>query len=152
LKILRALAFPVINGMCVAPLSALATGKTALLQSIASPGPATTVQQQGPTPPLLGQPIERELSGAQTRSCRLNIQDHQYARVVVEQHGIDVMVQLLDNSGAGLAEYNSESRLTGVATLGIVADTAAVYQLKIKAISGHSFIQSGEWANLAGKR
>jgi hypothetical protein len=70
----------------------------------------------------------------------------------VEQHGIDVTVQLLDNSGAGLAEYNLESRLTGVETLVIVADTAAVYKLKVKASYWASFIQSGEWANLAGKR
>lgn len=154
LKILRVLAFSITLGItlgiCVAPLSALATGNTALLQSVANPNPATTVQQQGPTPLLLpGHPIERELSGAQTHSYRLDIQEHQYAKVIVEQHGIDVTVQLLDNRGTVLAEYNSESRLTGVETPGIVADAAAVYQLKVKAsypkiAAGHYQIRIAE--------
>jgi hypothetical protein len=38
-----------------------------------------------------GKPIERELSGGESHSYRLNVTTGQYARVVVEQKGIDVV-------------------------------------------------------------
>jgi len=41
-----------------------------------------------------GKPIERELSGGESHSYQLNVTTGQYARVVVEQKGIDVVVSV----------------------------------------------------------
>lgn len=134
LTIARTLAFSASLAAFVVPLTMLATGHATLSESVAGPGPLTPVQQEGPTPLLqANKPVERELSGAQVHSYRMEAHEHEYARIVVEQHRVDVTVQLLSNDGALLAEYNSESRLTGAETLGIAADAAAVYQLKVKA-------------------
>lgn len=120
--------------ICIAPLSALAACDLTFLPGAANSGQATAVQQDEKMPLLeSGKPLEHELSGAQVDSYRLTVSAHQYAKVVVEQRGVDVTAQLLDSSGTLLADYNSESRLQGNETLGIVADAAITYQIKIKA-------------------
>ncbi|HKD78491.1 MAG TPA: CHAT domain-containing tetratricopeptide repeat protein [Candidatus Angelobacter sp.] len=149
-NILRALVFCACFGTCITSLIAQATGHAAASDGIANPALVTMAQQPAPMPLLQpGKPIERELSGAETHWYRLDVPEHQYAKVVVEQRGVDVTVQVLDNTGAVLAEYDSESRLTGVEKLGIAADSTAVYQLKVKAsypkiAAGRYQIQIGE--------
>lgn len=143
----RASAFSGMLAMFFAPLNVLPGGHSITLQAAASSGPAITVQQDGPTPLLVvGKPIDRELSGTETHSYRLDIPARHYAKVVVEQRGIDVTVQLLDSARTLQAEYNSESRLTGEETLGIGVDSAATYEIKIiasypKIASGHYRVQ-----------
>ena len=46
-----------------------------------------------------GKPIERKLSGGESHSYQLNVTTGQYARVVVEQKGIDVVVSLFGPDG-----------------------------------------------------
>ena len=46
-----------------------------------------------------GKPIERELAGGESHSYQLNVSDGQYARVIVEQKGIDVVVSLFGPDG-----------------------------------------------------
>jgi len=41
-----------------------------------------------------GKPIERELSGGESHTYQLNVATGQYARVIVEQKGIDVVVSV----------------------------------------------------------
>lgn len=120
--------------MLSAPLNALAINNTAFPSGLFGSGPAITEQQDG-QPPMLepSKPVERQLSGTQIDTYRLTIPEHQYAKVVVEQRGVDVTAQLLDSAGTLLANYNSESRLQGNETLDIVADAPVTYQIKIKA-------------------
>jgi len=46
-----------------------------------------------------GKPIERELSGGESHSYQLNITTGQYARVIIEQKGIDVVVSVFGPDG-----------------------------------------------------
>ena len=144
LSIFRPLAFLGMLGTLIAPLNARAVIDAILLQKPASPEPAPTALQDAQIPLLQrGKPIEREMSGAQSDSYRLNVPENQYARVVVEQRGVDVKVQLLDNAGTVLANYNSESRTTGNETLGIVTGSAAAYHVKV--VANYPKIASGRY-------
>ena len=60
-----------------------------------------------------GVPIDRELSGAQADVYRLALAKDQYAAAIVEQRGIDVVVQLMDPAGKQIAEFDAESRRQG---------------------------------------
>jgi hypothetical protein len=46
-----------------------------------------------------GKPIERQLSGGESHSYQLNVKAGQYARVIVDQRGIDVVVNLFGPDG-----------------------------------------------------
>lgn len=133
LNLTGALALSGMFAIFSAPLSALATCNSTYFPNLPGSAQATS-GQDGQIPTLeSGKPVERELSGTQIDSYRLTIPEHQYAKVIVEQRGVDVTAQLLDSAGALLANYNSESRLQGNETLDIVADAATTYQIKIKA-------------------
>ncbi|HKC89085.1 MAG TPA: hypothetical protein VKG02_24085, partial [Blastocatellia bacterium] len=58
-----------------------------------------------------GKPIERELAGGQSHSYQLSLDAGQYAGVVVDQRGIDVVIRLSGPDGKQIAEFDSESRL-----------------------------------------
>jgi CHAT domain-containing protein len=94
---------------------------------------AVTPNQQEITALEPGKPVERELAGAQVHAYRIALAEGQYANVLVEQRGIDVVVQFLDASGKLLAEFDSESRKQGKEQVGLVAESRADYQLNIKA-------------------
>ncbi len=133
-NVMRALALSAMLATFSAPLSALTITSAIFFQNLPGPGQTTTAQQDGPIPMLeASKPVERELLGTQTHSYRLTMAEHQYARVVVEQRGVDVTVQLVDSAGVWLADYNSELRTQGAETVDIVADSAGVYRLIVKA-------------------
>ena len=46
-----------------------------------------------------GKPIEREISGGQTHFYKLSVAAGQYARVIIDQRGIDVVVKLFAPNG-----------------------------------------------------
>src|SRR5262245_39157708 len=63
-----------------------------------------------------GKPIERELSGGQSHSYKLAMISGQYAHIVVEQRGIDVVVALVALDGKKIVEVDSESVIEGSET------------------------------------
>ena len=63
-----------------------------------------------------GTPIERELAGGQSHSYQLTLTADQYLLVVVEQRGIDVVVQLLGPDDKQIMEFDSEIRDYGQRT------------------------------------
>jgi CHAT domain-containing protein len=80
-----------------------------------------------------GKPIERELTGGQGHLYRVALAAAEYANLSIEQRGIDVVVQLLGPDGTLIAEFDSESRKQGKEIVGLVADSAVNYGLRIKA-------------------
>ncbi len=77
--------------------------------------------------------IARELVGQQKRSYQLLLSVNQYAKVTVEQQGIDVLARLSGIDGKPLAEYDSEMRPNGTETVEFVASVEGNYQLDISA-------------------
>ena len=80
-----------------------------------------------------GQPVEREISGGQKHSYQLKLVNGQYACLIVEQQGIDVVVQLLGDDGKQIAEFDSDPRIQGSEKVEIVAEAARTYTLDVKA-------------------
>ena len=102
-----------------------------MLLSMASSIPA---QAQETASLELGKAIERELSGGQTHAYSFALAAGQFARVIVEQKGIDVVVRLLDANGNSLAEVDSPNDDRGEEVLFWATPTTAPLRLAIKSL------------------
>ena len=83
-----------------------------------------------------GRPIERELAGGQSHSYQLTLAADQYLLVVVEQRGIDVVVQLLGPDDKQIMEFDSEIRDYGQEPVSQVAEVSGSYRLNLRAKHG----------------
>ncbi|HEU0175875.1 MAG TPA: tetratricopeptide repeat protein, partial [Blastocatellia bacterium] len=77
-------------------------------------------------------PIERELTGGQSHSYQLTLDAGQYANLVVEQRGIDVVVRLSGPDGKQIMEFDSEIRPQGKESVSLVAEAAGSYRLIVQ--------------------
>lgn len=105
-----------------------------------SPAQSTTQQQitgaqnaQKATTLESGTPVERELAGGQEHGYQITLAEGQYARVVVEQRGIDLIVQLFAADGKSIADFDVEIRIQGEEKIEVVSLAAGSYRLLIKA-------------------
>ena len=81
-----------------------------------------------------GQVIERDLSGGQADFFRVTLQGGECADLVVEQRGIDVMIQVLDDANTVTSAFESESRKFGQEQVLLVADTPQSFRIKIRPV------------------
>jgi tetratricopeptide (TPR) repeat protein len=81
----------------------------------------------------LGKAIERELAGGQKQAYQLTLAEGQYARVTIEQRGIDVVARLLGPDGKVFLEFDFEIRPQGQEPVEWVAETAGNYRLSVEA-------------------
>ncbi len=79
-----------------------------------------------------GKPVERELAGGQTHSYQITLSAGQYLSVVVEQRGIDVVVELFGSDGKQIAGFDSESGNQGRETVSQVAEASGSHRLVVK--------------------
>ena len=105
------------------------------IAAIAAASSLLGAAQDGPKAAILDrrQPTGRTLSGGEAHLFRLPLIAGEYAGVIVEQRGIDVLVQVLNPEGQLVATFDSESRKRGQEFIGIVADLTADYGLRVKA-------------------
>jgi CHAT domain-containing protein/Tfp pilus assembly protein PilF len=78
-----------------------------------------------------GTPVERQLAGGQTHSFQIGLAAGQYARVKVEQRGIDVVLHLTGPDGKPFADYDDEKRLYGEENAELVAGQSGTYTLNV---------------------
>ena len=78
----------------------------------------------------LDKPIERELAGGETHTYRLELASGQYARVVVDQRGINVVVTLSSPDGKKIIEL--ERARIGPEPVSVLADASGTYLLKLR--------------------
>lgn len=83
-----------------------------------------------------GQTVERELKGAEKHSYGLRLAQGQYAKVVVEQKGIDVAVRLVGPDGQKMLEVDSPNGTQGPETGSVVAEKDGEYRLEVEALDG----------------
>ena len=76
--------------------------------------------------------IERELAGGQNHIYQFSLIKDQYASVIVEQRGIDVIVHLFGTDEKQIADVDSELRLKGAENVELIAETAGVYKLQVE--------------------
>ena len=79
--------------------------------------------------------IARELNGGQEQNYRITLSQKQHASIIVEQRGIDVVIQLLGTDGNLILTTDDEYRTNGQEKIEIVAETDQSYQLRIKSSS-----------------
>src|SRR6266545_8122069 len=77
------------------------------------------------------QTIARELTRGQEHRYQLALKAGECARVIVEQRGIDVVVQARGPEDALIAEVQDEVLSRGQEDIDLVADTAGTYTLAI---------------------
>ena len=80
-----------------------------------------------------GKPIERSLSGGDRHTYEIALTADDYARVTVEQHGIDVIVVVLAADGSSVLEFHDETRYVGTERAELVADASGPSILAVKA-------------------
>ena len=122
--------------MLVVALMTLAiAGRTVLAAAdVSSLEPQTANQESKPTgfPELkLGEPIERELAGAEAHSYSVTILSGQCLKVAVSQKGTDVALKAFGPEGRKLTQADDTSG-TGEETLFVVAETSGNYRLEVE--------------------
>lgn len=85
----------------------------------------------------LGKPIERSLAAKESHSYTLRLNAGQYAFIVADQKGIDVIVVAYGSDGAQLAQIDSPNVDRGPEPLSIVAETTGTYRVEVKADEGN---------------
>ena len=80
-------------------------------------------------------PIVRELSGGQENTYRISLANDQYASVIIEERGIDVVLKLLGTHRNVIATFDNEYRSQGEEKIEMVSEAAGSYRLSVTASS-----------------
>lgn len=95
---------------------------------------AQSPQEQG-SALVVGQSIVREMRGGEQHTYHVSLSAGQYARVVVDQKGIDVVVALLGADGKPLLEVdNNLSGTRGVEVVSLLAETSGDFVLSVRSL------------------
>lgn len=81
----------------------------------------------------LNQPITRDLKGGEAHTYRLLLEARMFARVVVEQRGVDVFLRALDGQKKRLAYTDDSFGRVGPQLLEFIAETAGDYFIEVRA-------------------
>jgi CHAT domain-containing protein/Tfp pilus assembly protein PilF len=82
------------------------------------------------------QTIQRRLSRGEEHRYQLRLTAGEFARVIVEQQGVDVVVKVRDGDDNPLEEFQEEIRRHGVELVDVVAEKAGMYTLTIAPADG----------------
>jgi hypothetical protein len=119
-----------------------------LLVGIVSTGiSATGTAQQGRTAEILqpGAPVLRTLNGNQSHRFAVNLQAKQIAQVVVDQRGIDVLVQVGTPDGSNLAEFDSPNGTVGPEDVLVIAATNGTYSIVVTPLVQIQAVAAGQY-------
>lgn len=111
----------------VASILLLSSESSVLAQEQANPTPLTAL--------TVAQPVSREMRGGEEHSYQVTLSAGQYARVVLEQKGIDVVLALLGADGKPSLEVdNTLSGTRGLEVVSLVAETSGVYRFNVRSL------------------
>ena len=100
---------------------------------VSSPAPASNVEV---TRLDSGTSIERSVTGRTEERFAVALRAHEYARIAVEQRGVDLVVATYDAAGHPLAEFEDEIRTCGEEQAEVVADADGVYSVGVRVMPG----------------
>lgn len=82
-----------------------------------------------------GRPVAREIRGGEEHKYQVTLSAGQYARVVLEQKGIDVVVALLDAGGKPILQVdNNVSGTRGLEIVSLLAEVSGVYGVNVQSL------------------
>src|SRR2546423_3424264 len=97
---------------------------------------APVTQSEAATVSLeLAKPIERSLAADETHSYVLILSSGQYAHVVVDQRGVDVVLTVFGPRGDKIVRVDGPNGNHGVEPIFLVADTAGAYRIEVHSTS-----------------
>ncbi len=105
-----------------------------VLVALCAAGPSA-----GPQDPLAlsaGPPVERSLSFGQSEIFRVALSPGEYVRVMVEQHGIDVLVEVRDPAGSVVARFDDNLTGQGTEDIDIASSAGGTYTVVVKPAPG----------------
>src|SRR5687767_74418 len=77
-------------------------------------------------------PIKSELAGGQEHVYRISLGVNQFLKVIVEQRGIDVVVQVSGPNGKQIQKFDSEIRLQGREEVLLAPEMAGAFLLTVR--------------------
>jgi CHAT domain-containing protein len=92
-------------------------------------------QEPAPTTPIALQPastIQHEISGKNVDRYSIALTSRQCAQLIVEQRGIDVVVQVVDGQDKVVAEFDADMRPQGRENVIVASDEGATYGIRVK--------------------
>src|SRR4030095_15663023 len=94
------------------------------------------VQEQGSVYSIaVGPPVAREMRGGEEHLYEVKLSAGQYARVVLEQKGIDVVLVLLGADGKPLLEVdNNLSGTRGLEVVSLLAEVSGAYLVHVRSL------------------
>ncbi len=92
---------------------------------------AANAQVGPPTSLQPGAPIERTLAAGQSHSYTISLEQDQFLQLIVDQHGIDVVVRVFSPTGRRLREVDTPNGTEGPEDVTVVAETAGVYRIEV---------------------
>lgn len=87
-----------------------------------------TTVTQGPKLQL-GTPVGRKLGPDDAHSYNITVEENSYVQVVVEQRGIDIVVQVAAPTGKSLGDFDTPNGANGPENVSFVAVTAGTYRI-----------------------
>ena len=94
----------------------------------------STNNTQQATPLEQGKPIERELAGGEVHAYSIQMMAGQFATVIFEQRGIDLVVMAFGPDRKELAWVDSPTAGQGVETVLLVAEASGSYRLEARSV------------------
>ena len=83
----------------------------------------------------LGKPVERELAGGQSHRYTLTVPSNQYLRLLARQHGVDIMLDVLDSTGRKLVdEYDNTGSGSGIETFALITSEAGNCTVEVRTV------------------
>jgi CHAT domain-containing protein/predicted negative regulator of RcsB-dependent stress response len=80
-----------------------------------------------------GDVVQRHLDTGATDTYKLTIASHQFARIVVEQKGVDAILKVMASDKTLDRKVDNPNGLYGPETVSILADVATVYSIEVSA-------------------
>src|SRR6266850_4856062 len=80
-----------------------------------------------------GKPIDRELAGGEKHGYQITLAEGQYASLIVEQRGIDLITRLLGTDGKPIVDFDAEIRNQGEEPVELTAEATGNYRLTVEA-------------------
>ena len=111
--------------LCLLTTTAFAQRRTVVF------GRGETTVTQGDTLKVGAPPVERQLRPDEAHAYTLTLEENTFVQIVVEQRGIDVIVQVSSPTAKNLGDFDSPNGTDGPENVSFVAVTAGNYHVTV---------------------
>jgi hypothetical protein len=92
-----------------------------------------------------GESIERTIVRGKPHGFTISLEREQFLQLVVEQHGVDVVVNVVSPDGKSLGAFDSPNGTEGPENVSLVTDAAGVYRIVVLPLEHEENTTSGRY-------